>query len=817
MKTLRQDVIYSIRQLVKSPGFTIVAAVTLALGVGVNTAIFSVVNGWLRPLPVSHPEALQVIAAQQTGDALGVYYFSYQDLLDYRKQNDSFSDLFAYWFSLGGLSVDGTADRFIFSCVTGNYFTALGVKPAAGRLFLPNEGEQPGSGPVIVLGYSYWQRRFGGDPKVVGKQVSVNGKPAVIIGIAPKGFYGVYSSVDMDGYLPLNFMAEDHPQLWTDRKLRLLSVLGRLNPAVSAAHAQEALNVIAHRLAQENPATNEGISIHVVPERLSRPIPQLASVIPILSGTFLILAAVVLVLASVNVANLLLVRSTDRQREMAIRTSLGATRSRLIRQLLTESLVLAIIGGILGAILGAWASVLIASVPLGTNLPLRLDFSFDWRVFLYALAMAVVTGFVTGIWPAIRASRTELHVLLQSGGRSDTASAGKQRLRNVLVVAQVAGSLMLLIVAARFVRTLQQAQHSDLGFDANHVLNAMLDPHQVGYDQSRTKSFYRELELRTRSLPGVESTTMAFSVPMGNYNDGSPVYVEGHPVAHSQQPPLVFLNRIEPGYFGTMRIPIVKGRDFADTDGENAPAVAIVNQAMAGRFWPGEDPIGKRFSMTGSSGPFVEVVGVAHDSRLFGYYFGSLPYFYLPFAQSFTPMRILQIRSSVPSETLIPQVRECVRNLEPGLPISDLQTMRQTIAGGNGFLVFELGAYLTAAMGLLGLTLAVVGVYGVVSYTVSLRTREIGIRVALGATPRSILTMVLRQGLRLVVAGVVVGLIFAIGLTGLLIRLLASSSQIDPIIFGCVTLLLAVIGLFACYIPARRATYVDPIVALHSE
>lgn len=817
MNTLRQDLAYSIRQLIKSPGFTVVAVLTLALGIGVNTAIFSVVNGWLRPLPVQEPASIAVVAAQQRGDALGIYYFSYPDLVDYRQQNQVFADLFAYWFSLGGLNLDGKTERFIFSCVTSNFFSTLGVKPAAGRLFLPGEGEQPRSQPLVVLGYSYWQRRFGGDAAVIGKQVAVNGKSAVVIGIAPKGFYGVYSSVDMDGYLPLSAMEQYHPGLWTDRKLRLLTVLGRLRPGVSLARAQDSLNVIAKRLAQQNPTTNEGISIEVVPERLARPVPQLASAIPVIAGLFLLLAGLVSLLAAINVANLLLVRGTNRQHEMAVRSALGATRIHLIRQLLTESIVLALLGGAAGALLGAWASDLISSAPLGTKLPLRLDFGFDWRVFIYALCGAVATGFIIGIWPAMRASRTELQLALQGGGRTDTVGVGRRRMRNFLVVCQVAGSLMLLIVAARFVQTLEQAQHVHLGFDPDNVLNLMLDPNQVGYDATRTNTFYHELEERIRAVPGVESANLAFSVPMGNYNDGSPIYLQGHPLPAGQQPPLVFLNRIDPGYFTTMRVPLLRGRSFTDADNETAPLVSVINQAMADHFWPGEDAIGKRFSMQGPSGPFVEVVGIAHDSRLFGYYFGSLPYFYVPFQQNFTPMRILQIRSTVPSESLIPVVRQHIQALEPGMPISDIQTMREIMGGGNGFLVFELGAYLTASMGLLGLALAIVGVYGVVSYTASQRTREIGVRVALGASPQSILRMVLRQGVRLVVVGVVIGLALALGLTALSTKILVGVGAIDPLIFLAVAVVLAAIALLACYLPARRATRVDPLIALRYE
>jgi predicted permease len=822
MRTLIRDIRYAVRRLIKSPAFTLAAVLTLGLGVGANTAIFSVVNGWLRPLPVRDPEQLIVFAAQQKGDSLGVYYFSYPDLVDFRKQQQAFSGLFGYQIGLGGFSADGDAktDPFIFSYVTGNYFSALGIKAAAGRLFLPEEGERPGAAPVVVLGYSYWQKRFNGDPDVVGKQVRVDGKPAVILGVAPKGFRGTYSNLDLSGYLPLSMMSpqQDSSSLWTDRKQRTLTVLGRLDPGTRLEQAQSVANVVAQRLAEQYPDTDQGVTVSLVPERLARPVPRMASAIPFIMGLFLALAGFVLLLACMNVANLLLVRATKRQGEMAIRSALGATRKQLISQLLTESVVLTFLGGLAGIAIGIWASGFISSIRLGTNLPVLLDFSFDWRVFVYALAATVVTGIVVGVWPALRASRAKLNEALQEGaGRSNSGGAGHRSVRSILVVAQVAGALMLLIIAARFVRSLEQAQHMDLGFDADHVVNVLLNPREVGYDEARTEDFYREVKFRVRALPGVQSASLAFSVPMGNYNDGSQVYVEGRQLAPGERPPLVFLNRVDQDYFETTGIHLLRGRSFAETDNAAAPPVAIVNQSMANRFWPSEDPIGKRFSMKSATGPFVSVVAVAHDSKLFGYYSGPMPYFYLPFAQSYSPMRVLQVRSSVAPESLIIPIKQQIEALDGSMPISDLQTMRQAMAGGNGFLVFRLTATLTAAMGLLGLALAAVGVYGVVSFAVSQRTREIGVRMALGASRLSILTLVLEQGVRLVAVGAGVGLFAAFALTRLMVNVLAGVTVTDPLTFVPVTLLLMIITLTACYVPARRAVRINPMDALRYE
>lgn len=821
MNRLTSDLRYAVRQLIKTPAFTVFAILILAFGIGTNTAIFSTVNGWLRPLPVRDPEQITIIAAQQKDDSLGIYYLSYPALVDVRQQaGDSFSDLFAYQLGFGGLNVDGKSNSFAYSYVTGNYFSVLGLKPALGRLFLPNEGEQPNAAPAMVLGYSYWQKRFAGDPTVLGKQVKIDGKPTVIIGVAPKGFHGVYSVLDMGGYLPLSMMAQEDrwKGMWDDRSQRVLAVLGRLRPAVSRTQAQASLNVIAQRLALQYPKTDAGISVRAVPERLARPIPQLASATPLIAGLFLILAGCVLLLACMNVANLMLVRANARQREMSVRAALGASRTLLIQQVLAESVLLALLSGALGVLLGNATTGLIASMRLGTRLPVLMDFSFDWRVFAYAMAMALITGVVVGLWPAMRVTHGNLNAALQEdGGRGGSGGVGRHRLRNILVVVQVAGSLMLLIVAARFVRSLQQAQHMSLGFDPDNVLNVMLDPSQAGYNQAQTTTFYRELKHRLASLPGVQSVSVAFAVPMGNYNDGSPVYLEDRPLNPEQQPPLVFLNRIDPDYFEVSRVALLRGRKFTDFDVASAPAVAIINQAMAARFWPQQDPIGKRFHIKTPTGPIVEIVGIAGDSKLFGYYSGPIPYFYLPFEQDFTAARIVQVRSSMPPDLLTTEIQQQVQALDPEMPVSDVQTMKEVMAGGNGFLTFRLGAILTAAMGLLGLMIGIVGIYGVVSSAANQRKREIGIRMAVGANHRNILSMVLGEGVRLVFIGCIVGLMAAFGLTRLMINFLVGVTVTDPVTVVPVALLLVGIALIACYVPARRAMRTDPIVALRND
>jgi putative ABC transport system permease protein len=543
----------------------------------------------------------------------------------------------------------------------------------------------------------------------------------------------------------------------------------------------------------------------------------------VIASLLLVLPALVLLLASVNVANILLARAAVRRREMAIRVALGAGRGRLIRQLLTESLLLAFLGGIGGLILGKWAigvsgSMLRSVTSTSSNIGFRLDTSMDWRVFAYALGIALITGILVGVWPAFHASRADVNACLRESGRGDHPGAGRYGIRNVLVVAQVAGSLISLIVAGLFIRSLTHAEHMNLGFDPDHVLNVLLDARQVGYDEARARTFFRELVKHTREMPGVQNASLALTTPLGMPAPGDPVYVEGHPRAGSQLPPKIFHNSIDPDYFETMRISLLHGRPFVDSDDGTAPSVAIVNQAMATKLWPNQDAIGKRFSLKSAAGPFIEVVGLAEDGQnMWMLSLQPQPFFYLPLAQNFAPFLSLQVRSKGPPESLIPRVEEEIRQLAPGLPIFTVRTMQQAVHGLTGLFFFRLAASLAGAMGILGFTLAVVGVYGVVSVTVSQRTHEIGIRMALGAKRLNILSLALWQGLVLVVTGVLIGLVVAWALTRMMSQLLIGVSHNDLGTYAIVSILLSAVALAACYIPARRATKVDPMVALRYE
>ncbi len=819
MGTLWQDVRYALRMLAKSPSLTLIVVLTLSLGIGANTAIFGMVNGFfLRPLPVKSPEQIMMLAGRMQGDTLGIFTLSYPQLVDFRKQANVFSDVLASQIDIGGLSVDGKPNQFVYCYVTGNYFSGLGVQPALGRLLLPSEGEAGRRDPSVVLGYAYWQKTFGGDASVVGKQALIDGQEATIIGVTPKEFHGADFGMNMDGYVPLNMMApSDAAKFWDNRNARTLNVLARLSPNVTLGQAQSAVNVVAKRLEETYPATDKGVTVRVIPERLSRPEPFSSNVVPLVAGIFLALAALVLLLACMNVANILLVRATMRQREMAIRAALGAGRGRLMRQLLTESLVLALVGGAGGLLIGEWANGAIAALMPDLKLPVQLSFGFDWRVFVYALGAALLTGIVVGLWPAWRAGRADLNSVLHGAGRSDAAGVGRHRVRSALVVAQVAGSLVLLIVAGLFVRSLLRVQQTYMGFDPNHVLNVVLDPKEVGYDEVRTNTFYRAVEEEVRALPGVDNVSLAYCVPMGIVNDATPIYIEGHPLPIGQQPPVVANNRVDENYFDTMRVPLLRGRAFQRNDDEKAPLVAVVNESMAQAFWPNEDPLGKRFSLKSANGPFIQIVGLAKDGKYLFMGFSHEKYFYVPMAQHFTSYRTLQLRSSVPPESLMTEVQNTVRSVDPNMPIMVVQTMNESLAGPQGSWMFRVGATLALAMGILGLTLAVVGVYGVVSFAASQRTHEIGIRMALGAGRRDILRLVLGQGLILVIVGVLSGMLVAWALTRSMATLLIGVSPTDALTFVTATVVLGGIGLWACYAPARRAMQLDPMVALRYE
>ncbi|MGA7638395.1 MAG: ABC transporter permease [Candidatus Acidiferrales bacterium] len=819
METLLQDIRYGVRTLAKNPGFMIVAIITLALGIGVNTAIFSMVDAFLlRPLPVNNPSQITVLAFQQQHQRQQTQ-FSTADYRDIQKQTSGvFSDVFGYVFGMDGLGVDGKADRIMTNYVSGNYFAAVGIKPALGRFILPSEGDVLNADPVMVLSYAYWQTHFGADPQIVGRKVSVDGHPVTIVGVAPKGFEGVYPILKVQGYLPLGMIAiEGQPSdFMTNHQLRGMPVLARLRPGITLAQAQAALAVVSQRLSQDHPDSDKDMTVLAYPELRARPNPDPNNTVLTVGGLFLGLAGMVLLLACVNVANILLVRATVREREMAIRAALGAARIRLIRQLLTESIVLALLGGVAGMLLGFWGSSALGSINIQTDLPINFDFGFDWRVFAYATAAALVTGIVVGIVPAVRASRGNLSAILHEGGRG--VVGGKNRLRTTLVVAQVAGSLMLLVIAGLFTRSLSKAQRTDLGFDPNHVVNLVMDPNEIGYNQAQTRDFYKSLLARVGTLPGVVSASAANSTPMGYYNNGDSLLIDGSQAPPGEPAPSSLYATISGDYFRTMGISLLRGRTFTDADGENAQYVAIVSNEMAKKFWPNTDPIGHHFRMATDDKHSIEVVGVAGDARFQGVTGPINPMFYVPFVQHQlgNSLQILQLRTAGAAETMIPEVERVIESVAPQLPLFDVQTMNRALDTLNGMLFYKIGAVLAAVLGFLGLVLAIVGVYGVVSYAATQKTHEIGVRMALGAQPLDILGMIFREGFLIVAVGLVVGIAGALAASRIVGSFLTVSAH-DPVTYALVTGVLACVALAACFIPARRAMRVDPMVALRYE
>jgi predicted permease len=826
MTNLWRDVRYAGRMVAKAPGLSAIIVLTLALGIGATTVVFSIANTLvLRPLPVPHASRIVAAGFQEKGNPLGLGSLSYVELRDFESQSGAALEaLFGNIGRMSGFGLEGhPADQVLSNYVTGNFFTGLGVKPALGRLFAPGEGEQIGAPRTAVLSYAFWKSHLGGNPGVVGQQALVNGKPTEIIGVAPEGFHGALPAlVDVQLYLPLSIVAEDQAaapgayqsgNLFTNRTDRELFVLGMLKPGVSVAQAQSVLRLIQARLASQYSKDEKGLVMEV----LSAPsgVPE-SGILRLIAVLFVGLSAMVLLLACMNVANLLLSRATTRQQEMAIRAALGAPRTWLIRQMLAEPVLLALLGAAAGMLAARWTMAVIFTLPAWARQRadfVILKFGFDWRVFLIAFGGAILGGIAAGMWPAIRAGRADLNLVLHEGSRTDTGGAERYRLRNILVVAQVAGSLALLVAAGFFVQTLSRAQHAYLGFDPTHLVICTMDPHEIGYDPTRTTQFYRELKRRVAALPGVQSVSLSFGFPFLGVEYPTAIYVDNRVIPPGQQPPSIFHNVVDPDYFSNLRMPLLRGRAFTESDDDHAPLVAVINQTMARQLWPGENPIGKRFRTVKESSPLIEVVGLAGEAKYQNIMEDPQPWFYVPLRQEFQSLRAIVVRSSLPPESLIAEVEREIRTLAPGMPLFNSATGEQILDQSE--FILRLGVDLAGGMGLLGLFIAVVGVYGVISYAAAQRTREVGIRIALGAMPADVLKLILRQGLRLIVAGSAVGLILGWLVTRGIGHIF--HGQTGFIVFAAAAALLAVTGLLACYIPALRAMRVNPMAALRHE
>ncbi len=820
MENLLKDLRYALRMLLKSPGFTVVAVLALGLGIGANTAIFSVFNGMLwRPLPVKDPQQLVVVASKGT-IADFPNNLSYPDFLDYRELKTVFTDLVAYAPSPVNIGADGRPERAWAEMVSGNYFSMLGIAAVRGRTFAPDEGWVLGKDPVIVLSYKYWQKRFGGDAKVIGTTVTMNQHAFTIIGVAPANYRGAYYFLEPDMYLPLTvvgLLQPDSADMLTQRGAANLRVLGRLQPGVTSAQALAAAKPTDQRLAQEFPDTHKGMALVVIPELEARPEPGLGGFMSTATAVFMALVGLVLLIACANVANLILARANGRRKELATRTALGASRWRMVRQLLTESALLALCGGIVGLAFARWAAWGLMSIQIPGDLPLKLfDLRMDWRIFAFSFVIALATGVVAGLVPALQASRTDIAETLKAGGRSGGASAGHHRFRNTLVVGQVAVSLLLLACAGFFVRSFQNSAREDMGFRQDHTLMMSLDLGLQGYKEERGQQFYKQLSERVKSLPGVRDAAITSYIPMGYENSLANIYPEGEAIAEKAQIQDAFIDMAQPAYFRAAGTPVIAGREFTDADTATSPKVAIVNETFARKIWPGLDPVGKVFR-TAKDGPPIQVVGMTRTGKYLYLYEPPQLFVYFPMAQRYSNVAALIVYTQDDPQQLVGPVREQIRQLDAGLPVYGITTMEAHVKYGKPLLPARLGAMLVGAFGLLGLVLASVGVYGVVSYSVSQRTQEIGIRTAMGAQPFNVLAMVLRQGMTMAGIGTAVGIVLAFLLFRGLHSMLYGVKSTDLVTLFSVSALLLGVALVASYIPALRATRVDPVVALREQ
>ncbi len=817
-----QDVRYALRMMAKNPGFTLVAALSLALGTGAAASIFSLADALvLRPLPVARPGEVMALRAKADDAPYGVnfYSFSWPDYLDYRERSRSFAGLVA--FDETALSIakgaKAQAQLRFGMLVSGNFFGVLGVEPVLGRGFLPEEDVVPGRDAVAVLSHSFWVTAFGSDTAVVGKRIRLNGTEFTVVGVAPERFTGMDQFVHPVVFLPMNalpFLAGDDGRARLEkREARGFSVKGRLRPGVDGKAAEAELSAIAQGLAEAYPATNRKNRSVLVRSELQARI-EASPPDAYLSGLLLALTGLVLLIACANVANLLLSRAGAREREIAVRQAVGASRTRLVRQLLTEGLVLALLGGGLGLVL-AWGGVqFFRRIPMPTEL-VALSVELDQRVLLFSLLASGLSVLAFGLVPALQTTRADLVSALKA---SDSTHGLSKRLwgRQGLVVAQVALALVLLGSAATLLRAFGHILGGEPGFRRDHLLLASFNPTVLRYSDEKTRRFYRDLVERARLLPGARLAALTYSIPMSASQQVIRYEAEGRTRQKDQEAPSTFGNTVDENYFETFRVPIVKGRAFTATDTNEAPRVVIVNDHLAEKLWPGQDPLGKRLRLETDDGPWAEVVGVARTHRYI--WIGEAPadFLYVPFAQSPSQQMTLLLESAGDSTSLAVPLRELVTSMAPDLPVYNQRSMddfyAKRVLGVPDMIVQTVGS-----LGLTGGALALVGLYGLVAYSVSRRTREIGVRMALGASRGQVLLMVLRQGLVLALVGIVAGLLGSMGVSRLLAAIIEGIPPSEPLAFLGPPLLLLAASALATLVPAWRAARVDPLRALRSE
>jgi len=825
MENMLQDIRYGVRMLTKRPAFTFVATLSLALGIGANTTIFTVINSLLlTPIPVEDPSTLGMVFMTDSvsgsigglGNFLPMSFPNYEDIRD---QNDVFEKMTAVSFGGGILTGEDEPMQLPGFMVTHEYFDVLGIEPALGRFFLPEEDEHPGTHYVVVLSYGLWERQFGADKGILGRKISINGVPFDVVGVAPEGFTGTLQGFQPDliwtpfqtypALLPVDF--QDWP---LNRRAGLMSsVIGRLKPGVSHEAANTAVQTIARRLEEEYPDvnSNRGADVTEFTQLFSPAAQGLAST---MGGVLMGIVGLVLLIACANVANLLLARAATREKEISVRLALGAGRHRLVRQLLTESILLALLGAGLGLIFAFWARDLIANVAPsllgGGGLPLNMTMALDARVLGFTFAIALVTGVVFGLVPALQSSNPQLSRALHEGGRGGSSGGRQQFMRSALVVGEIALALVALISAGLFIRNMQAAQELDPGFETYELATVGLNPAGIGYDQGRAEQFYAELMEATEAMGRVESVAIASSPPLG-FGAARTFIPEGWEDTEGKYTTTVSAS---PGYFETLGVSLLQGRDFNEFDTAKTRPVAIINEATKQMFWPDEDAVGKRFHYITEEIGDIEVIGVV--ANVVGQIGQPVPAIsYTPAKQRFAGFMALHVNTDGDPEPVLAEVTDLIRQIDRDMPTNNPSTIEQTLAGA--LQQSRVIAGMLGTLGGLGLILALIGTYGLMSYSVTQRRREIGIRVALGAQGNEIMRLVIWQGMVLVGIGIGVGVLLSFGATRMFASLLFGVSTTDAVTFIGVPAMLLLVGLVASYMPARRVLRVDPVTALRND
>ena len=804
---LLHDLRYAARLQRKNPGFTIVAVIALALGIGANTAIFSVVNTvLLRPLPYKDPERLVMVWEEATKQGYPRDTPAAANFVDWRDQNQVFEGMAAFADESFNLTGAGEPERLEGRRVSANLFPLLGVDPQIGRVFTAAE-DQPGAQRVVLLSYSLWQGRFGGEPGIVGKSLTLNGESYIVVGVMPARFQ--FPSSDDQAWVPIAFTQQEA----ANRDRHYLQVVARLKPGVSLAQGQSEMSTIAARLQQQYPQNNAdlGANVQLLHEHL---VGDIKPALLILLGA----VGLVLLIACANVANLLLARAAVRQKEIAVRVALGARRWRLIRQFLTESVLLSTLGGLVGLAI-AYGGLVLLKAFIPENISQAREISMDLKVLGFTFLVSVATGLIFGLAPAVQAARFNQIDTLKEGGRDAATGGSGKRLRGLLVVAEVAISLVLLIGAGLLINSFLRLRNVDPGFRADNLLTMKIVLPQPKYEEmERRSAFYTDLIQRVQSLAGVRSAAVTTNLPLYRQGNSIGIGIEGQPAPPPGQERIIVTRIVSPGYFDTMGIPLLRGRQLTEQDTDTSPNVVVISETMARRYWPGEEAVGKRIATRRIRTPddWIQVIGVVKDVRQFELIAEPKPQMYLSYRQAgFFDTRDLVVKTDVEPATLAATVRKTVWEIDKDQPVSNIQTMEDILADSIARQRFSM--LLLAIFAAVALVLAGVGIYGVMSYSVAQRTHEIGIRMALGAQTGAVLKLAVGYGLKLVIAGLVIGLIAAFALTRVMSTLLFGVTATDPGTFTLISLLLIAVAALASYVPARRATRVNPIIALRYE